>query len=45
MSLMKRVDQARDAYRKGDLEGSAAAHSAARIVTSASEEHGGEGRW
>lgn len=42
MSLMKRVDQARDAYRKGDLEGSAAAHSAVRItVAGATEEHGG----
>jgi VIT1/CCC1 family predicted Fe2+/Mn2+ transporter len=41
MSLMKRVDQARDAYRKGDLAGSAAAHSAARITAGAREEHGG----
>jgi VIT1/CCC1 family predicted Fe2+/Mn2+ transporter len=40
VSLMKRVDQAREAYRKGDLGGSAAAHSADRIATSAREEHG-----
>jgi VIT1/CCC1 family predicted Fe2+/Mn2+ transporter len=37
---MKRVDQAREAYRKGDVTGSAAAHSADRIATSAREEHG-----
>jgi VIT1/CCC1 family predicted Fe2+/Mn2+ transporter len=41
MSLMKRVDQARDAYRRGDLVSSAAAHSAARITAGATEEHGG----
>ena len=41
MSLMKRVDQARDAYRKGDVGSSAAAHSAVRIAASAREEHGG----
>jgi VIT1/CCC1 family predicted Fe2+/Mn2+ transporter len=41
MSLMKRVDQARDAFRKGDVGSSAAAHSAARIAASAREEHGG----
>ena len=37
---MKRVDQAREAYRKGDLSGAAAAHSGDRIATSAREEHG-----
>ena len=41
MSLTKRIDQARDAYRKGDLAGSAAAHSATRITAGAREEHGG----
>lgn len=40
MSLMKRVDQAREAYRRGDLEGSAAAHAPDRISTAAQEEHG-----
>lgn len=42
MSLMKRVDQAREAYRKGDLSGSAAAHAADRIAAAAREEHGAE---
>lgn len=41
MSLIKRVDQARDAYRKGDIGSSAAAHSAGRIAAAAREEHGG----
>ena len=40
MSLMKRVDQARDAYRKGDMSGSAEAHAAGRIAVAAREEHG-----
>lgn len=40
MSLMKRVDQAREAYRRGDLSSSAAAHSADRIAIAAREEHG-----
>jgi VIT1/CCC1 family predicted Fe2+/Mn2+ transporter len=40
MSLMKRVDQAREAYRKGDLAGLAAAHSPDRIAAAAREEHG-----
>jgi VIT1/CCC1 family predicted Fe2+/Mn2+ transporter len=42
MSLMKRVDQAREAYRQGDLSGSAAAHSENRIAMAAREEHGAE---
>ncbi len=41
MSLSKRVDQARDAFKKGDMAGSAAAHSADWIVKAAREEHGG----
>lgn len=40
MSLMKRVDQARESYRTRDLSGSAAAHSADRIAAAAREEHG-----
>jgi vacuolar iron transporter family protein len=40
MSLMKRVDQAREAYRRGDLGGSAAAHAPDRIALAAREEHG-----
>jgi VIT1/CCC1 family predicted Fe2+/Mn2+ transporter len=43
MSLTRRVDQARDAFRKGDRAGSAAAHDRARIERSAREEHGGAG--
>lgn len=43
MSFTKRVDQARDAYKKGDKEQSAAAHTAERIARSAREEHGGTG--
>src|SRR5512137_98487 len=39
---MKRVDQAREASRKGDLSGSAAAHSEGRIAMAAGEEHGAE---
>ncbi|MCX6071105.1 MAG: VIT1/CCC1 transporter family protein [Chloroflexi bacterium] len=40
MSLMKRLDQAREAYRTGDLSSSAAAHTADRIAVAAREEHG-----
>jgi VIT1/CCC1 family predicted Fe2+/Mn2+ transporter len=40
MSLLKRVDQARQAYRKGDRGASADAHSASRIAQAAAEEHG-----
>ncbi|OGO12947.1 MAG: hypothetical protein A2Z66_10635 [Chloroflexi bacterium RBG_13_66_10] len=40
MSLMKRVDQARDAYRRGDRGASADAHAAGRIARAAVEEHG-----
>lgn len=42
MSLMRRVDEARKAYRRGDEAGSAAAHALHRIA-SATEEHGGAG--
>jgi VIT1/CCC1 family predicted Fe2+/Mn2+ transporter len=40
MSLMKRVDQARQAYAAGDLEASARAHAGQRIALAAEEEHG-----
>jgi len=40
MSLMRRVDQAREAYRHEDREASAQAHSGRRIVQAAAEEHG-----
>jgi VIT1/CCC1 family predicted Fe2+/Mn2+ transporter len=40
MSLIKRLDQAREAYRRGDLGGSAAAHAADRIASAAREAHG-----
>lgn len=43
MSLTRRVDQARDAYRKGDPSGAAAAHDPRRIARAAEEEHGGIG--
>lgn len=43
MSFSKRVDQARDAYKKGDKKGSAAAHTAERISHDVREEHGGAG--
>ena len=43
MSLTRRVDQARNAYRKGDRSGSADAHDPRRIARSAEEEHGGAG--
>jgi VIT1/CCC1 family predicted Fe2+/Mn2+ transporter len=44
MSLTRRVDEARAAYRKGDPAGSAAAHDPRRIARAASEEHGGAGQ-
>jgi len=40
MSPMKRLDDARHAYQKGDLVAAAAAHSAERIANSAREQHG-----
>jgi VIT1/CCC1 family predicted Fe2+/Mn2+ transporter len=43
MSLMKRVDQARQAYRHGDQAAASAAHEPGRIARSAQEEHGGAG--
>ena len=43
MSLIRRVDQARDAFRKGDRSGSADAHDPRRIARAAEEEHGGAG--
>ncbi len=42
MSWTRRLDEARDAYRKGDAAASAAAHGRDRIVQAA-EHHGGEG--
>jgi len=43
MSLMKRVDQARQAYRRGDRAAASAAHDPGRIERAAQEEHGGAG--
>lgn len=43
MSLMKRVDQAREGYRRGDRAQASAAHEVGRISRSAAEEHGGAG--
>lgn len=43
MSLIRRVEQARRAFRKGDREASARAHEPDRIRRDASEEHGGAG--
>src|SRR3989304_2687776 len=43
MSLTRRVDQARNAYRKGDRSGSADAHDPRRIPRAAEEEPGGAG--
>jgi VIT1/CCC1 family predicted Fe2+/Mn2+ transporter len=40
---MKRVDQARDAYRRGDRRAAAAAHAPDRIERAAREEHAGAG--
>lgn len=40
MGLSRRVDQARDAYRRGDKDESAAAHDAERIYQEAEERHG-----
>lgn len=41
MSISKRIDDARKAYKKGDQQASAAAHDPARIAHSAGERHGG----
>jgi VIT1/CCC1 family predicted Fe2+/Mn2+ transporter len=41
MSISKRIEQAREAYRKGDLQASAQAHDRWHIV-SAMEQHGSE---
>lgn len=43
MGLSKRLDEARRGYSSGDVEASAAAHDAGRIVEAAKEEHGGAG--
>lgn len=43
MSLTRRIDQARDAYRKQDRQSSAVAHDPRRIARAADEEHGGAG--
>jgi VIT1/CCC1 family predicted Fe2+/Mn2+ transporter len=41
LSLTKRIDDARKAYKKGDQKASAAAHDPARIAHAAGERHGG----
>lgn len=43
MSFSKRVDEARRAYARRDLEASAKAHALDRIAHEAEEEHGGAG--
>ena len=43
MSILRRVDQARGAYRRGDQADLAAAHERDRIAGAAREEHGGAG--
>lgn len=43
MSITKRLDEAREAYKKKDLSASAVAHNKATIAKSAAEKHGGEG--
>jgi VIT1/CCC1 family predicted Fe2+/Mn2+ transporter len=43
MSLMKRVDKARQAYRRNDRAAASAAHESGRIARAAQEEHGGAG--
>jgi VIT1/CCC1 family predicted Fe2+/Mn2+ transporter len=40
---MKRVDEAREGYRRGDRAQASAAHEVGRISRSAEEEHGGAG--
>lgn len=42
MGISKRLEEARKAYRKGDMQASAQAHSSAAIVQ-AEEQHGGAG--
>jgi VIT1/CCC1 family predicted Fe2+/Mn2+ transporter len=41
MSLSKRLDEARQAYKTGDIEASAKAHTSQKISESAKEKHGG----
>lgn len=41
MRLSKRLEQARNAFSRGDIEASAAAHTPERIAQAAKEEHGG----
>src|SRR5512145_2347547 len=43
MSLTKRLDEARDAFARGDKEASAKAHDPKRIAHAAGERHGGAG--
>ena len=43
MSISKRVDEARRAYKERNLQASAAAHEPGRIADAAREEHGGTG--
>ncbi|MCJ7694840.1 MAG: VIT1/CCC1 transporter family protein, partial [Anaerolineaceae bacterium] len=43
MSITKRLDEARDAYKNKDLSASAAAHKKTIIAKSAGEKHGGVG--
>jgi vacuolar iron transporter family protein len=43
MGLSKRLEQARDAFARGDKKASAQAHDPARIAKAAQERHGGAG--
>ncbi|MEW6752129.1 MAG: VIT1/CCC1 transporter family protein [Candidatus Latescibacterota bacterium] len=43
MSLSRRIDEARQAFSRGDLRAAAAAHEPGRIAHGAREEHGGAG--
>jgi len=43
MPVSKRLEQARQGYKKGALDESASAHDPERIASAASEEHGGAG--
>jgi VIT1/CCC1 family predicted Fe2+/Mn2+ transporter len=43
MGIMRRLDEAREAYYSGNVQGSALAHAPERIAQAAVEEHGGTG--
>lgn len=43
MGISKRLDEARRAFKTGDLSASAAAHTSGRITSTAEEKHGGAG--